>query len=221
MKERAFSLREIAERLQHVCHAKETGTAYIITSDNASVKIVIQAGEIVAINFRNKMNQEAIPLLASIQQGRYTFLKDLADMKGLSTTLDTQAILGQWLNDTVSDPLSSRPVAPPSRSTKPAFVPPSNTSNTSESSLLPPKPFTATNGQFAAIMGLIEQELVKFVGPCATIICQDYFEQLEKANQSPDLNIILEQVSVDIDDPAKRLKFKQTIKLELKQQGIL
>lgn len=68
---------EVLKRLAELCHAAETGTFFITTTDNKACHILLETGRISALSFGTQRGQSVIPELPFIKVERFSFKQDV------------------------------------------------------------------------------------------------------------------------------------------------
>ena len=66
---------------------------------------------------------------------------------------------------------------------------------------------------------LIERELAEFLGPMASLICEEHFEQVSHPGSPMSLTRLVEAIAQEIRDPAKEADFKRRVLSSLKDNA--
>ena len=70
----------------------------------------------------------------------------------------------------------------------------------------------SANTQLNAAAKLVETELAKFIGPVASLVCEDYImDQGGTINELDSVFHMIDVVSAEISDPGQQIDFRQTI----------
>ena len=93
-----FHYQEIMQNLQDYCENKNSGTLFITTTNNHSIRFVLKQGIIVFLAYRFKQGKDALPLIKKIESGVFSFKKDTFAGKDDPTLLDTDTILNALSN---------------------------------------------------------------------------------------------------------------------------
>jgi len=64
---------EILSEIKHLVATKSTGTVFITSQDNHAVQIGLDSGNVIGCRFRFKRGNDALPLIAAMEAGRYSF----------------------------------------------------------------------------------------------------------------------------------------------------
>ena len=64
---------EIFDEIRQLVAAKSTGTIFITSQDNHAVQIGLDNGDIIGCRYRFKRGKAALPLIAAMGAGRYSF----------------------------------------------------------------------------------------------------------------------------------------------------
>jgi len=99
---RDLTYRQLIGEVRRLCVQRKTGSVFITTSDNHSVRFALQSGAIVAISFRNQTGLEALAAIQRVLKGSLSFSSGLADPKpqaGLPPTPELLALLQSAATD--------------------------------------------------------------------------------------------------------------------------
>ena len=94
--------RELLGEVRRLCGQRQTGSIFITTSDNYSVRFALQNGLIIALGFRNQTGMEAIASIQRISKGRLQFSDGLPPQQpqaGLPSTPELLALLERGDSD--------------------------------------------------------------------------------------------------------------------------
>lgn len=148
---------EIVSELERLCREKRTGVLFLATKANRSAQIMLDEGEIVFLYFFNKRGREALQLMAEISAGRFRFQEGsiIAKRMDLPSTADILRFLaGQEVDD-------------------------KQQTGTGGKSAGSQKGIRASGGIVAltdAQRSLLEESLASFIGPMASIICEEHLD---------------------------------------------
>jgi len=68
---------EVLKRLADLCHAAETGTFFITTTDNKACHILVEDGRITALSYGSHRGQGVVPELPFIKIERFSFKQNV------------------------------------------------------------------------------------------------------------------------------------------------
>lgn len=148
---------EIVSELERLCREKRTGVLFLATKANRSAQIMLDEGEIVFLYFFNKRGKEALQLMAEIHAGRFRFQEGsiTAQRMELPPTADIlQVLAGQKIEVRQRQQIGA--------------------GGTSFG--------TGTSGGIVVLTGaqrsLLEDSLASFIGPMASIICEEHLDSV-------------------------------------------
>lgn len=176
---------EIVAELKNVCAAGKTGVMYITSVENRSAQLMLDQGKIVFLYFFNKRGRDALRLMGEIETGRFRF------QEGTSPTLRTElphtedilrflsAASGLLPNDSAGSGNSE------SGQVK---------ENTTSTAIM-----TLTVDQKQAL----EEGLAGYIGPMASIICEDHFDSVH------DMQTAIDRLAAEIPVSAQADAFRE------------
>lgn len=163
-----ISLTELVVMLRQICVEHKTGIMYITSSTNRSAQVMIDKGKIVFIYYFNKRGRDALALMSEIESGRFRFQEGAATAlrADLPATDDILKLLSSVSDNTaasnMADVVKNQVVGLPLNS-GPKIV------------------LTKEQKQ------VLEDGLAVFIGPMATIICEDHLESATDAKMAMEL----------------------------------
>lgn len=180
---------EIIATLQDYCANQYSGTMFITTNNNHSVRFILKNGIIVFVAYRFQYGNEAIPLVQKIESGIFSFKKDIFVGKEDPTLLDTNTLL-QILSNSQT-----------------AFPSASNEDKTKQSN---PVATTQSATKFVSDEKIkhVTTELALFIGPIAAVICEEYIEDYGQPNNQSEWEEMLNNLAEEISDKEKQGQFK-------------
>jgi hypothetical protein len=165
-------LPQLVTELATLCREGSTGTVFIATDDNRLARLSLNAGEIELISFHNKRGAEALALIPNIHAGRLRFDEGHKTATGTGGLPPTADILEFLSNSPAPD------------------------------TEIAPSAGRATHQHLTADdRRMIEDTLAEFIGPMASIVCEEHLDQ------ATDLESALSKLAADIDDPAQANDF--------------
>lgn len=174
-----ISFPDIVSEIKNLCAEKVTGTLFIATKANRSAQIILDHGEIVFLYFFNKKGEEALELMSTIRAGRYRF-QEGADPRR-SPLPSTNAILQSLASgEKIAD----------------QFVEVSEKQRTG-------------SGLSDEQKNVLESCLAGYIGPMASIICEDHL------SIASDLQAAIDALAAEIPSPEQAAKFKVMVQEKL------
>lgn len=171
----------IIDKLEEFCNQQSSGILFIATKANRSAQIVLENGKIVFIYFYNKRGTEALKLMLTIEAGRYRFQKNATSPRR-SSLPSTDKIL-RFLNRETDNKIPHEPT---------------EVTEHVQSSL--------NDNQ----KRILETVLAEYIGPMATIICEDHLDS------APDMAAAIDALASEIPSPDQAQKFRTEITANLK-----
>ena len=144
--------RELLGEVRRLCGQRQTGSIFITTSDNYSVRFALQNGTIIAVGFRNQTGMEAIASVQRISKGRLQFSDGLPPQQpqaGLPSTPELLALLERGETDASNGDAA--------KAGHVSEVPPRN-------------------------RAVIEAELVEYLGPIARVVFAEHIATAKSLN---------------------------------------
>lgn len=195
-----LSFQQLIDQLKGYCSSGQSGTLFIKTQDNRSARITLDRGEIIACAYSMKRGTEALPLIRSIRSASYAFTPHSSEdsqKMPLPGTVEIMAIL----QGTVEAPyVPAAPVVKPV------------TTKTATSSVVEPtslqNPGTEINKNEAAIEQ-ISSVLTKFIGPLASVLCNDYVSNQGPITRYSQFVEMIEVLSDAIGSEKEKTEFKK------------
>lgn len=230
---RMLSYRELLLTLQRLCKEKRTGSMFINDGSEHSAKLVLEQGLILDVTFKGQSGAAALALIKEIKQGKASFSSRLgqtthAESKiGLSTAEIFQILVGATqpganiTHTNLAHSLSEQTKPPqPALSGISQFQ-----SNATLQIEIPPDyqaPEIVQTPEFSAVTGMvgIEEQLAAVIGPVARIIYLDYNKDVVNANDTKELNAIVEKIARNTLNTDQQQLFKQAIQAFIKQYNL-
>lgn len=175
-------LAQLVSELKILCREGRTGTAYLVTDDNRMARIGMAAGKIDFLWFHSKRGADALIMMSQIHAGRLRFedgVKAPADTADLPSTAE---ILEFLLSPLAAASTAAAPV---------------------------PGAPQAQAAVSAAERAMIEELLTDYVGPMASIICD------EQLNEGTDLETALKALAAEIQDSGQIKEFLDRVHTRL------
>lgn len=185
---KALDNKELINEIINLCRQHASGTVFIATAENKQARIVLIEGEIVCASMHRLDGIEVIRMLASLPSGIFGFNPDLQLVTRKQSLPDTESLI-QILQ---SGGAQSNQVQVANSDT--------------EAALLPAR---------SKIMEVLVQESTEFLGPMATVICQDYLQKLTESINPSNIQQVIRQLEQDINDTDKAQKFRAAVMMRL------
>lgn len=178
---------ELVRNLQYFCNDRRSGTMFITTDNNHSIRFILKKGVIVSLAYRIKYGNNALDLIKKGMSGVFAFKQDVFSGKDDKTLPETNQLLEILLDN--ETPLSIN----------------------SLNEIKDERPFVLENK-----IDLIKKELSFFIGPIGQFICDEYIFNHAEPTSNLELEKMLVMISKEIEDKDKEEQFKQRlIKLNL------
>ena len=157
-----------------------TGTLFVTTLDNHSVRFVFDEGRMAACYYSHRNSYDALPLIRQIRGGKYSFAEGVSGGMANHGVPKTEDLLLA---------LSGKEA--------------SRSSGPSESTVNDP-------AKLHEALKALENEFALFIGPAAIIFCSDYLKKGNHAiDEVSDLTEMVDALARHIEDPEKRMEFRQ------------
>lgn len=195
MKQNPLTFEQLIAELRQLCHRHLTGTMFITTDDNHSVRFVLENGEIVSWAYGHRRGTEALNKILTVKSGRYSFAEGIfnsVDELPLPNTDELLQVLESGIDGTINSEilLSEPPVDDQFAQTE-----------TEELRL---------HGE--ALVRAFGNELSLYLGPLGSHACQHYAEQIRQIQSQKDLFNLIDQVVTELDDSRDIEQFRQRIR---------
>jgi hypothetical protein len=178
----------LMKELQRRCDQGRTGTMFITTTHNHSIRFILHDGNITSCVYRVKRGFDALEKIKSMEGGTYRFADDVF------TSMDE---LNLPPTDEILSSLARR--ASPSQSAAPAGAPAARS---------PGRARPAVSKGMADAIKVIQHELAMFLGPVASMYCEDYLDDEGPVSNADDLRNMVSAMADEIGDPTKETVFK-------------
>lgn len=181
---RTLQNRELIQEVIDLCQQRASGTIFIVTDDDHLAKVALIEGEIVCADVRRKGGIEAIKALAILPSGIFGFNPDMQLVTKRQTLPDTASLI-KLLQSGSLYITQAEAVAP-----------------NLEVSELPPN---------SKILHILTEESTEYLGPMATVICQEYLSECPANISKRDIEKVIVRLEQDIDDPDKIYNFHSIV----------
>jgi hypothetical protein len=170
------------QNLQYFCNDRRSGTMFITTDNNHSIRFILKKGVIVSLAYRIKYGNNALSLIKKGVSGAFAFKQNVFSGKDDKTLPETSQLLEILLNNEM--PLAS--------------------DHLNEASNEPP--FFIENK-----IDIIKEELSFFIGPIGQFICDEYLDNYAEPTSHLELEKMLMVISKEIEDQDKEEQFRQRL----------
>ncbi|OLC15300.1 MAG: hypothetical protein AUH29_08180 [Candidatus Rokubacteria bacterium 13_1_40CM_69_27] len=183
--EPVLGYRDLIGEVRRLCAEGRTGTVFITTSDNHSVRFVLRSGAITAMVFGLQTGLAAMTSIKRITAGRLSYSEELpqrAPQEELPPTPELLTLLGGGMAPDAADD------GGPSAGTV----------------------ATSLNRSRA----ILETELVEYLGPMARVVCNEHLTRAARGG-STSVNDVIEGLASELGDPEKAARFKERVRARL------
>lgn len=175
----------IIETLEQHCAARHSGTLFITSQSNASIRFILIDGRIVSMAQRRELGLEALDSIKQMQSGRLRFTPGLMYSPDGQQHLPNTAELIELLLDPDDSTYES------SNSSDPVTL-----FEISEDNLVP----AAGTIDKRTVRMVVEFQLTEIVGPMASIICDEHFASAGNYLHQIEIVLLLKSISAEIGD---------------------
>lgn len=199
---------EILRELRALALKKASGFLFVVTEENHSCIVRINAGQIEEVVFRMLRNDEAVQRLTMVGAAKARFQVDPGAGLGKPSLLSEDS--RQWLMGGFEQDLGPAPRAPiaPTPVPVPARVVPDTVSDAA----VPPAPRAADNAGSARDEGVreaLEKVALNYLGPIAGMLCDEAWEA------SSDIEHVLDQLGAHLSTPQEARRFMADARVAL------
>ncbi len=231
---RLLSYRELLLTLQRLCKEKRTGSMFINDGSEHSAKLVLEQGLIVDVTFKGQSGEAALALIKEIKQGKASFSSRLGQTAsteskiGLSTAAIFQILASAVQAGTTSSPHidSSHPSSEQPNTAQSVSAGISQFQSNATLQIEVPHDYQAPEivqtPDFSNVTGMvgIEEQLAAVVGPVARIVYLDYNKSIVNANDTKELNTVVEKIAKNTLTAEQQQLFKQGIQAFIRQYNL-
>ncbi len=196
---------EVLRELRALALKKASGFLFVVTEENHSCIVRLNAGQIEEVVFRMLRNDEAVQRLTMVGAAKARFQTDPGAGLGKPSLLSEDS--RQWLMGGFEQDLGGAPApvrAPVATAPMPAPA---------AASAAPPTPAPASAGNGAAPDEAVRQALEKvalnYLGPIAGMLCDEAWEA------SSDIEQVLSQLGANLSTPQEAQKFMADARVAL------
>jgi hypothetical protein len=195
---------EILRELKALALKKASGFLFIVTEENHSCIVRLNAGQIEEVVFRMLRNDEAVQRLTMVNAAKARFQADPGAGMGKPSLLSDDS--RQWLMGGFEQDLGGAPAAP--RATAPvapapAAAVPAPTSSTAPASA------DAGSAPDDRVREALEKVALNYLGPIAGMLCDEAWEA------SSDIEQVLNQLGANLSTPQEAQKFMADARVAL------
>lgn len=183
-----LEIQELVERITSLSQQQASGTVFVVTEDNHLARIVLIQGKIVCANLQRKEGIDAIKALSTLASGAFGFNPDLQVVTGKQVLPDTYNLLQILQSAAVQQKQPEADEPSPQGIKLPA------------------------SGE---VLHVLVQESTEYLGPMATILCQEYMQELPASMSLANLKHLIHLLERDINHPEKADKFTAAVSKRL------
>ena len=173
---------EVLRELQVLVQKKMSGHFFIATESNHSSMILLRNGQVDEVTFSRYRSDEAVKQLANVSGARARFQPGKVDTSANRTPLGEAAL--QWLLGGFEKDAALPPRAAPTATPAPA-------------------------PSADATRAIVEKITLTYLGPIATLICDEAFSSSDKLDQ------VLQQIGSNLSTPEESRRFVAEAKAAL------
>lgn len=170
-----YPLQTALKEIELLCEKARSGVAYLISDDNRLAQVHLRKGAVVTAIYRNKRGKDALEHIRSIRSCSFRFDEKVAP--SASVDLSTAAFFSYF--EFGSTPGASATVADSSWAEQ-----------------------TSQLGLSAEARLALEITLKKYIGPIASIVCEECFDQLNDAAS------VIDALAKEVPTQAEAVKFR-------------
>ena len=180
--------RELVKKIISLCQQRASGTVFIVTEDNHLARIVLIKGEIVCASLQRLEGVAVIRALSNMASGAFGFNPELQVVTKKQALPDTASLL---------ETLQSGDIYLKQRAA------------------VESAPLGAKLPSTPEILNVLVQESTEFLGPMASILCQEYIQDLTAPVSEGNIQHVIRQLERDINHPDKVDKFSTAVRKRL------
>ena len=182
---------EIISELKSLCSANLSGTMFVKTQDNKSVRFTLEGGKIVNCCFRQTKGYDALPMVLGIESGTFSFNEHAPLGMPLPALPDTDELLVMLASKKVSAS------APPGQQASESVITQGNEN------------FNTKNDVIFAEMKTV---LTEYVGPMAGVLFSEYAREKDQImSDLVEFEHMIDKLASQIGNPVESEEFKLRI----------
>ena len=186
---RKLTKQQFAEEVADLCQGGESGTIFVVTSNNHQAKIVLQQGKIIAAFLRPLSGVDAINALSKEREVSFAFNNTLLMEVDAQVLPDTNALLDFLKNSPTTMSGFTAPVALAGQD---------------------------QDHEPSLVRQVLIEEATEYLGPIAAPICDEYLEKYTNPLTREDILHVIGLLQRDIHDPDKAASFNTVARSRLK-----
>ncbi|MCK5697058.1 MAG: DUF4388 domain-containing protein [Gammaproteobacteria bacterium] len=212
-----LSYDEIMEELAQLCHAKSTGTLFIVSDKGHSSRMSLKEGTILFFAYRTHKGLDALFDLYDMVTGKYHFSKGVYNPYNVLDLPNTVDLLYYFKHKTFPQEGTVKEKKESLNSTVIHSSLDKVTTTTSKKSApnnaAPKKAVQAEYQptQVTQIINQIEASLVNYLGPFADISIHDYLADNKTPDTQEEFRKMMDFLTLEIDDREDQTTFKNEI----------
>jgi hypothetical protein len=175
-----LSYAELIAEVRRLCAQRSSGCIFITTSDNHAIRFELRSGKIIALSFRQHTGAKAVESIQRITGGQLRYSAEVVERAPQADLPPTPELLAALG--------ASGMMA---------------TSDSNGAGSAPPR------ADFDRSRTVIESELAEYLGPMATLVCQEHMAL------ATDVNDLVESLARELRDAAKAASFREQVRKRL------
>ncbi len=187
-----ISYQQLIQELRKLCKGEHSGTMFITTDENQSVRFILDKGKIAVCAFRLVKGIDAFSHIQKIKNASFSFAEGVVGKMQKLPLPNTEVILNLLDN-------------------KQSFAGMTATE---------PEDTLSISPSFQVALEKIEHELLKFIGPIAVLVCNEFVENARSMRVLQDLIAMIDKVALEIDDPPREKQFKEQALSWIKEEEL-
>jgi hypothetical protein len=180
---------ELMDELQSLCADKRTGTMFIVTDVQHTVRFSMSNGDITGLAYRLQSGMDALSKIMQMNGGKYHFADGIFSTMQEAGFPDTRELIQTFRNKSSN------------------IIPAPSSSKSKTSSAIPQVDSHA--------ISLITTELTEFLGPFASMSIDDYRDEHLQIQSKQEIRAMIDTLAVEIDNHSDALQFKKNIMAKL------
>jgi hypothetical protein len=191
---------QLLDQIAGFCAQGETATIMLVSDDNRMAQIHLDAGRIIFVLCRGRRGRDGLDILRTIQRARMSMDRpSVGNNEPLPWS--TEAILDYLYGSITELPEGGSPASTllPGVARRPAAAP------AAAAPAAAPKPASSKLALTEAHREIFESTLATYIGPMASIVCGDYFDEVS------DLATLTRKLAAEIPNEEQAAKFKADI----------
>ncbi|TVO70501.1 hypothetical protein [Sedimenticola selenatireducens] len=188
------TLQGLVSLIKRHCLENDTGTLFLITEKSATIKLVIDEGDIIALSYQSIRGSDALLPISQLRSCKTRFYKGVKLLPTTQKLPSTDVILDELEGITYNQDTTQ-------------FLP------------LQQNTVDAAKGvghALQSVLAIVIEETTEFMGPFASVLCKKYMGELSDPPTQDQIHTVLSHLAKDIRDEEKSMQLERNIMLRLK-----